>query len=322
MHSCCRSSLRGGGGGGGLDGVFVIKFRDVIDTGCGMCVQGKFSLLLLCTCQRSKQLYPVNAHAPICNTNLKTSLWCWSAEAVRVLCELEADPPNLEFHWRFNVSERNLDIADFTSSGKESIATYVPHTDDEYGTLSCWATNEVGWQKEPCLFAIVPAGPPEALLNCTVVNHTENSIQVDCIEGYNGGLSQMFTIEVFDIDRILGQIQGWEFWDKLWNENSGTNSGLRIVRQIQGWEFWGKLWIENPGANSRMGNSGTNFGLRILGQIQGWEFWDKLWNENSGTNSGLRILRQIQGWEFWDKFWIENSGTNLRSNPAVKVNLL
>ncbi|GIY34954.1 uncharacterized protein CDAR_15951 [Caerostris darwini] len=107
-------------------------------------------------------------YAPICNTNLR-----------RVY---------------------GVDIADFTSSGKESIATYVPHTDDEYGTLSCWATNEVGWQKEPCLFAIVPAGPPEALLNCTVVNHTENSIQVDCIEGYNGGLSQMFTIEVFDID--------------------------------------------------------------------------------------------------------------------------
>ncbi|PRD34470.1 UNVERIFIED_CONTAM: hypothetical protein NCL1_14504 [Trichonephila clavipes] len=143
--------------------------------------------------------------APVCNTNLRRVYGVGRLEAVRVLCDLEADPPNLEFHWRFNVSERNLDITDFTSSGKESIATYVPHTEDEYGTLSCWATNEVGWQKEPCLFAIVPAGPPEPLLNCTVVNHTENSIHVDCIEGYNGGLPQMFNIEVYDIE--LGKLR-------------------------------------------------------------------------------------------------------------------
>ncbi|KFM76402.1 hypothetical protein X975_12672, partial [Stegodyphus mimosarum] len=50
------------------------------------------------------------------------------------------------------------------------------------------------------MFSIVPAGPPEALQNCTLVNHTENSIQVECIEGYNGGLPQLFTIEVYDVE--------------------------------------------------------------------------------------------------------------------------
>ncbi|XP_071037315.1 neural cell adhesion molecule 2 isoform X1 [Parasteatoda tepidariorum] len=139
-------------------------------------------------------------YAPVCSLNLRRVYGVGRLEAVRVLCELEADPPNLEFHWRFNISDRNLDISDFTSSGKESVATYIPRSDDEYGTLSCWATNDVGWQKEPCMFSIVPAGPPEALQNCTVVNHTENSIQVDCMEGYNGGLPQVFTIEVYDVD--------------------------------------------------------------------------------------------------------------------------
>ncbi|XP_054717950.1 neural cell adhesion molecule 2-like [Uloborus diversus] len=139
-------------------------------------------------------------YSPVCSPGLRRVYGVGRHETVRVLCELDSDPADLEFHWRFNVSERSLDIASFTASGRESIASYIPHSDDEYGTLSCWATNEVGWQKEPCMFSIVPAGPPEPLQNCTVVNHTENSIQVECVEGYNGGLPQVFTIEVYDVE--------------------------------------------------------------------------------------------------------------------------
>jgi len=28
----------------------------------------------------------------------------------------------------------------------------------DYGTLLCWATNEIGDQSEPCVYTIVPAG--------------------------------------------------------------------------------------------------------------------------------------------------------------------
>lgn len=55
-----------------------------------------------------------------------------------------------------------------------------------------------------CCNKIAPSlhtGPPESLQNCTVVNHTENTIQVECTEGYNGGLPQVFTIEVYDIEK-------------------------------------------------------------------------------------------------------------------------
>ncbi|KAG8185570.1 hypothetical protein JTE90_007971 [Oedothorax gibbosus] len=140
-------------------------------------------------------------YSPVCSPGLRRVYGVGRREAVRVLCELDADPPNLEFHWKFNASsDRAHDLSDFTTSGRESVATYVPRGDDEYGSVTCWASNEVGWQKEPCVFAVVPAGPPEALLNCTVVNHTENSIHVDCVEGYNGGLPQVFTLEVYDIE--------------------------------------------------------------------------------------------------------------------------
>lgn len=94
----------------------------------------------------------------MCSSGLRRVYGVGKHETIRVFCELDADPENLEFHWRFNASGRSLDLSSFSSSGRESIATYVPRGDEEYGTLSCWATNEIGWQKEPCLFSIVPAG--------------------------------------------------------------------------------------------------------------------------------------------------------------------
>ena len=34
--------------------------------------------------------------------------------------------------------------------------------------------------------------------NCTIINQTAQSIQIECTEGYDGGLPQQFLIEIFD----------------------------------------------------------------------------------------------------------------------------
>ena len=39
-----------------------------------------------------------------------------------------------------------------------SVASYTPKSEIDYGTLSCWASNEVGDQKRPCIFHVIPAG--------------------------------------------------------------------------------------------------------------------------------------------------------------------
>ncbi len=36
--------------------------------------------------------------------------------------------------------------------------TYTPLNNKDYGTLMCSATNEVGRQREPCIFHIILAG--------------------------------------------------------------------------------------------------------------------------------------------------------------------
>lgn len=53
----------------------------------------------------------------------------------------------------------------------------------DFGTIMCWADNAVGQQKEPCVFHLIAAGKPDMPYNCTLVNQTSESLEVDCAEG-------------------------------------------------------------------------------------------------------------------------------------------
>lgn len=41
-------------------------------------------------------------------------------------------------------------------------------------------------------------GKPDSLSNCTILNQTSETLHVECLEGFNGGLQQFFVMEVFD----------------------------------------------------------------------------------------------------------------------------
>ena len=42
-------------------------------------------------------------------------------------------------------------------------------------------------------------GPPEAPTNCSVVNQTTDSLEVECLPAFDGGLKQYFGLEVTDL---------------------------------------------------------------------------------------------------------------------------
>ena len=42
-------------------------------------------------------------------------------------------------------------------------------------------------------------GPPEAPSNCSVVNQTTDSLEVECLPAFDGGLKQYFGLEVSDL---------------------------------------------------------------------------------------------------------------------------
>ncbi|XP_023221563.1 hemicentin-2-like [Centruroides sculpturatus] len=146
----------------------------------------------------------IPADAPVCSSS-KTVYGVSLNEAVRVVCEVDADPNDVTFYWMFNNSARVMEIVAFTKEGMRSVTTYTPRTDDDYGSLICQAKNNVGIQHESCNFSIIPAAPPDIVQNCTVLNETEESLLIDCIEGYDGGLMQIFNIEIYD--ELLSRLQ-------------------------------------------------------------------------------------------------------------------
>lgn len=81
-------------------------------------------------------------------------------ETISLVCEVEASPTSVTFHWTFNSSGDLNDIPStkYTNEGTSSRLNYTPSSDMDYGTLGCWASNVVGPSKQPCLYQVIAAG--------------------------------------------------------------------------------------------------------------------------------------------------------------------
>ncbi|KAJ8975936.1 hypothetical protein NQ317_014896 [Molorchus minor] len=137
---------------------------------------------------------------PVCRPGQPKVFGVARHETARIVCELEANPTDVQFVWKFNNTADSVDLPQNqiqTEKGR-SVASYKPMTELDYGTLLCWGKNEIGIQKEPCVFYINPAGKPDSLSNCSIVNQTAESLHVECSEGFDGGVQQVFVMEVYD----------------------------------------------------------------------------------------------------------------------------
>ncbi|XP_066594122.1 nephrin-like isoform X2 [Prorops nasuta] len=141
-------------------------------------------------------------YKPICVPEQKRIYGVARHEDARVVCRVEAYPPPDSFRWAFNNTEEMVDVpqARYKNSTRrtQSVLTYRPVTEMDYGTVLCWASNTAGQQKNACIFHIIPAGKPEAPYNCTLTNQTTESLSVECTAGFDGGQPQHFLLEVFD----------------------------------------------------------------------------------------------------------------------------
>ncbi|XP_058816592.1 CD166 antigen-like [Topomyia yanbarensis] len=146
----------------------------------------------------SNQLALRIKYAPVCATEKIIIVGAFRSESLHIPCEVQADPPPRQFFWKFNNSGETLEISKerFVKNGSLSLLSYTPVSDQDYGTLTCWGQNEVGLQQWPCFFQVVLAGLPSTVKNCTINNQTQNSVEVQCIAGYDGGLPQIFMLEL------------------------------------------------------------------------------------------------------------------------------
>ncbi|XP_030374861.1 uncharacterized protein LOC115624348 [Scaptodrosophila lebanonensis] len=140
-------------------------------------------------------------YKPICRPDQKKIYGVARNEAAEIICEVDAFPPPENFKWSFNNTAETFDMPQSgfrPHSAQGSTLTYTPVKEMDFGTIMCWADNNVGQQKEPCVFHLIAAGKPETPSNCTVVNQTSDSLEVYCIEGFDGGLRQWFFMEIYD----------------------------------------------------------------------------------------------------------------------------
>ncbi|XP_025160215.1 hemicentin-2 isoform X10 [Harpegnathos saltator] len=145
---------------------------------------------------------------PVCQHGQTKVFGVARQETASIPCELEANPPEVSFTWKFNNTMEAVDIpqAHVTSDRTRSIASYTPMTELDYGTLLCWGSNDQGTQLEPCVYHIVPAAgemlaQPPSPENCTIREESRTTVRVSCAESeYFDENTATYVLQVFDAD--------------------------------------------------------------------------------------------------------------------------
>ncbi|XP_054717287.1 synaptogenesis protein syg-2-like [Uloborus diversus] len=149
-------------------------------------------------------------YAPRCESVRSSVYGVGRTESVSVTCAIDAFPPIVNFSWVLNNAAGSsfLPIAQYSSNGTKSVATVSPRSPQDYGILQCSAQNEIGKQRDPCSFRIIPAGVPDEPRDCQVTNKTSDCIMLECESGEDGGLQQIFQLEVMstDSDKFLANL--------------------------------------------------------------------------------------------------------------------
>ncbi|XP_069170194.1 protein turtle homolog B [Procambarus clarkii] len=138
-------------------------------------------------------------YLPVCMGGAQTVAVA-EGEDVRLTCRVDAQPDDdLRFTWYFNNTLDTVEVERHRIQVRQgrSFLDYTPRSARDYGTLSCWATNSVGTQADPCMFTVIEAGPPERVGNCILVNLTVGTLEVGCTPGNDGGLPQRFVARVY-----------------------------------------------------------------------------------------------------------------------------
>lgn len=95
---------------------------------------------------------------PVCKVGKQNEIGVAKSEVIKVNCEVEANPRDVQFLWKFNNTLHDIEITPSIVDRTRSVLTYIPQSQSDYGTILCWARNELGQQKVPCVFQIIPYG--------------------------------------------------------------------------------------------------------------------------------------------------------------------
>ncbi|CAH0721444.1 unnamed protein product, partial [Brenthis ino] len=170
-------------------------------------------------------------YRPLCRKREVKLIGAALQEPSKVECEVDAFPPPDTFEWSLNnsVGSIKVDPDRFTvdANGGKSVLTYIPVSDIDYGTLSCRATNLAGQQTSPCVYTLLPATRPDPPSNCSVYNLTDDSLDLTCLAGYEGGLQCVYIAEVWANEGLVtNSTNGAAVWNL---RRLGAKRHLKLV---------------------------------------------------------------------------------------------
>ncbi|GFU48814.1 nephrin [Nephila pilipes] len=149
---------------------------------------------------RSEEVLLRIQHSPVCISHQQHSFGTVWQGRINLTCSVEADPNEVTFTWTLNDSV----VADLagapTPVGSKSVLEYQTMTRRDYGFIQCHAKNAVGKMGEPCVFNVVPTGPPPPLRNCVVTNQTTTSLSVSC-DPDDTSKQPTYHLEMYDMRR-------------------------------------------------------------------------------------------------------------------------
>lgn len=136
-------------------------------------------------------------YSPACAQGQQQIYEAAKLQTVKISCYVNANPhDSIDFSWSFNNSANLMDIpkGDVQVSGFSSKISYTPRTELDFGTLLCWGSNSIG-KGTPCVFSILPIGPPDPPSRCLSSNVTYSSFKISC-DGTSDNPNQLYSMEV------------------------------------------------------------------------------------------------------------------------------
>ncbi|GIY22407.1 uncharacterized protein CDAR_591121 [Caerostris darwini] len=146
---------------------------------------------------RVLNVYYLLSDVPRCKSSKNGTFSVGKNENVSMVCEVDSNPSDVSFSWTYN-GIKSLSSYQYRNNGTLSVATITPRSSRDYGVYMCSSKNYIGNQRKPCLFRIIPPGPPEPPKECNLTVCHFHCICLKCITGNDGGFRQMFHLGVFD----------------------------------------------------------------------------------------------------------------------------
>ncbi|XP_023326509.1 protein turtle [Eurytemora carolleeae] len=136
-------------------------------------------------------------YRPMCRHQTEPKIAMDSDNPTIIDCELDSNPDITDVIWIASKGgyQQRISSEHYTFSKGMSRLSFKTARENEYGSVLCYGINDIGTQKDPCVFSLEPAGRPHALQNCTMDNKT-SVLHIICQPGFNGGLVQRFTLQI------------------------------------------------------------------------------------------------------------------------------